>query len=217
MPRIAVGSGWSESLNKLREDAGEWLVGGNGAVQAAIIITWATQQDNPPCPRPRGALHPGQKWHASSCSHWLTTKEAYLPDSPRRTTGYSGNTTDTEDVFGRSVRPGSNPRDSLELGLDALSRRAKRKMKPFFGRGGFGGRGRGGGRSGHNNQRHHGGRGGYLLAGVQAAQPPRHGQELRQAPVEDLSAEEWAIEDQALETNMAKIFEIYQHMAARRA
>ncbi|PKX91150.1 uncharacterized protein P174DRAFT_376304 [Aspergillus novofumigatus IBT 16806] len=40
MPRIVAESGWSESLNKLREDAGEWLVGGNGAVQAAIIIHW---------------------------------------------------------------------------------------------------------------------------------------------------------------------------------
>ncbi|GIC92857.1 uncharacterized protein Aud_009332 [Aspergillus udagawae] len=40
MPRIVVESGWSESLDELREFAGVWLVGGNGAVQAVIIIKW---------------------------------------------------------------------------------------------------------------------------------------------------------------------------------
>ncbi|GIJ90555.1 hypothetical protein Asppvi_009512 [Aspergillus pseudoviridinutans] len=40
VPRIVIESGWSESLDELRENAGEWLVGGNGAVQAVIIIKW---------------------------------------------------------------------------------------------------------------------------------------------------------------------------------
>ncbi|GIJ85656.1 hypothetical protein Asppvi_004517 [Aspergillus pseudoviridinutans] len=40
VPRIVVESGWSESLDELRENAGEWLVRGNGAGQAAIIIKW---------------------------------------------------------------------------------------------------------------------------------------------------------------------------------
>jgi hypothetical protein len=44
MPRIVVESRWTESLNRLRQDAGEWLVGGNGAVQAAIIINWTSNR-----------------------------------------------------------------------------------------------------------------------------------------------------------------------------
>ncbi|KAH3002806.1 hypothetical protein KXV73_001350, partial [Aspergillus fumigatus] len=44
MPIIVVESGWSGSLDRLREDADEWLVGGNGAVQAAVIINWTANR-----------------------------------------------------------------------------------------------------------------------------------------------------------------------------
>jgi hypothetical protein len=35
-----IESGWSESLQRLRDDVNLWLVGGNGAVKATIILIW---------------------------------------------------------------------------------------------------------------------------------------------------------------------------------
>ncbi|KAF4242944.1 hypothetical protein CNMCM8980_010104 [Aspergillus fumigatiaffinis] len=51
---------------------------------------------------------------------------------------------------------------------------------------------------------------GYLSAGVQAARPVRFGRKLRRAPVEDLTAEERAVEHQALQMSMANIFELFR-------
>ncbi|KAF7125919.1 hypothetical protein CNMCM5793_002278 [Aspergillus hiratsukae] len=67
MRRILFESGWSESLDGRRNGAREWLVGGNGAVKAAIITKWTTSRSGP-----REALHPGQKWHASAPTTGVT-------------------------------------------------------------------------------------------------------------------------------------------------
>ncbi|KAF4172476.1 hypothetical protein CNMCM8694_001709 [Aspergillus lentulus] len=41
MPTVVLETGWSESRNQLRGDMNLWLVGGNGAVKAVLILTWS--------------------------------------------------------------------------------------------------------------------------------------------------------------------------------
>lgn len=40
LPRFIIESGWSESLNRLRNDMNLWLVRGNGEVKAVLILNW---------------------------------------------------------------------------------------------------------------------------------------------------------------------------------
>lgn len=96
MPIIVVESGWSGSLDRLREDADEWLVGGNGAVQAAVIINWTANRtthrirgvvelytlDKSGMPRLQQREVRDMVLLSSLCSRQLTTKEANLPSSP---------------------------------------------------------------------------------------------------------------------------------------
>ncbi|RHZ52506.1 hypothetical protein CDV55_104431 [Aspergillus turcosus] len=90
---------------------------GNGATHAAILTKWTGSQttvsgglvelytlDRSGMPRLQQREVRDIFFYLSSCCSWLTTKEAYLPDSSRRTTG-----------------PGSTPHDISELGLYALS------------------------------------------------------------------------------------------------
>lgn len=42
LPRLVIETGWSESHSRLRDDdMNTWLVGGNGHVQAVILINWS--------------------------------------------------------------------------------------------------------------------------------------------------------------------------------
>lgn len=42
LPSIVIESGWSESYTRLMDDVSLWLVGGNGAVNAVLLLNWQT-------------------------------------------------------------------------------------------------------------------------------------------------------------------------------
>ncbi|KAF4178952.1 hypothetical protein CNMCM8927_002002 [Aspergillus lentulus] len=115
MPRIVVESGWNESLNRLREDAGEWLVGGNGAVQAAIIVNWTSNRTTR---RVRGVVE--LYTLDRSGMPRLQQREQIFPVPPGIQPGNQAITLTRWMIFGRSARPGASPGDILPLGIDRL-------------------------------------------------------------------------------------------------
>ena len=40
LPRFVIETGWSDSYNRLLHDMNLWLVGGNGSVQAVLLLKW---------------------------------------------------------------------------------------------------------------------------------------------------------------------------------
>ncbi|KAF4275905.1 hypothetical protein CNMCM8812_007699 [Aspergillus fumigatus] len=115
MPIIVVESGWSGSLDRLREDADEWLVGGNGAVQAAVIINWTANRTTR---RIRGVveLYTLDK----SGMPRLQQREQIFPVPPGIQPGNQTITLTRRMIFGQSARPGADPGDILPLGIDRL-------------------------------------------------------------------------------------------------
>ncbi|GFF42014.1 hypothetical protein IFM51744_05001 [Aspergillus udagawae] len=123
MPRIVVESGWSESLNELREDAGEWLVGGNGAVQAAIIIKWTLSRTNR---RVRGLVE--LYTLDRSGMPRLQQREEIFKVPPGIQPGSQAIRLTRQMFFGRSVEPGARPGDVLPLDVGMLRAIAQVEM-----------------------------------------------------------------------------------------
>ncbi|RHZ70304.1 hypothetical protein CDV55_105377 [Aspergillus turcosus] len=123
MPRIVVESGWSESLDYLQNDAREWLVGGNGRVQAAIIIKWTPSRTT-------------QRVHG--LVEVYTLDRNGMPRLQQRVQIFpipQGTAPGTQAIrltrrmfFGRSVRPGARPGDVLPLDIDKLRAIAQMEM-----------------------------------------------------------------------------------------
>ncbi|KAJ8212211.1 hypothetical protein LV158_004249 [Aspergillus fumigatus] len=115
MPIIVVESGWSGSLDRLREDADEWLVGGNGAVQAAVIINWTANRTTR---RIRGVveLYTLDK----SGMPRLQQREQIFPVPPGIQPGNQTITLTRRMIFSQSARPGADPGDILPLDIDRL-------------------------------------------------------------------------------------------------
>ena len=45
-PTVVIESGWSESFTRLMDDMNLWLVGGNGSVNAVIILKWKFERNS---------------------------------------------------------------------------------------------------------------------------------------------------------------------------
>ncbi|KAH2039535.1 hypothetical protein KXV53_005170 [Aspergillus fumigatus] len=116
MPIIVVESGWSGSLDRLREDADEWLVGGNGAVQAAVIINWTANRTTH---RIRGVVEL-YTLDKSGMPRLQQREKQIFPVPPGIQPGNQTITLTRRMIFGQSARPGADPGDILPLGIDRL-------------------------------------------------------------------------------------------------
>ncbi|KAH3223903.1 hypothetical protein KXV81_000845 [Aspergillus fumigatus] len=116
MPIIVVESGWSGSLDRLREDADEWLVGGNGAVQAAVIINWTANRTTR---RIRGVVEL-YTLDKSGMPRLQQREKQIFPVPPGIQPGNQTITLTRRMIFGQSARPGADPGDILPLGIDRL-------------------------------------------------------------------------------------------------
>ncbi|GIK07272.1 hypothetical protein Aspvir_002930 [Aspergillus viridinutans] len=123
MPRIVVESGWSESLYELRENARQWLVGGNGAVKAAIIIKWTP---NRATRQVRGLVE--LYTLDRSGMPRLLQREEIFPVPPGIQPGSQAITVTRRMLFGQVTRPGTSPGDLLPLDIDMLRQEAQIEM-----------------------------------------------------------------------------------------
>ncbi|KAM0093360.1 hypothetical protein ACP6JD_003125 [Aspergillus fumigatus] len=116
MPIIVVESGWSGSLDRLREDADEWLVGGNGAVQAAVIINWTANRTTR---RIRGVVEL-YTLDKSGMPRLQQREKQIFPVPPGIQPGNQTITLTRRMIFSQSARPGADPGDILPLDIDRL-------------------------------------------------------------------------------------------------
>lgn len=115
LPTLVIESGWSESLNRLREEARLWLVGGNAT--AVIVICWRSVASTDEV---EGEVE--LYFLDEDGDSVLRQTEIVFPEpNPQQAQAqWIGLTRRL--LYGSNVFPNQNPDDPIELGIDGLRR-----------------------------------------------------------------------------------------------
>lgn len=122
LPTMVIESGWSESLDRLREEVKLWLISGNAT--AAIIICWRSVANTDQVEGEVELYTPD-----SNGNPVLRQTEAIFPEPPPQQARAQSIKLTRRLLFGSAVFPGRDPDDPFDLRLDELRRAAARALE----------------------------------------------------------------------------------------